>query len=114
MRKKNPIDALFPKIRQNILAATYNQPEKWWFMSELASFIETAPSSLQRELNTLVESGILRSRRDGRSGRWAAAPGHSTGVLPARQLAGPVGMVGLRGRFTTIAVSAPRPEEPSR
>lgn len=65
MRKTNPIDALFPKIRQNILAATYLQPEKWWFMSELASFIETVPSSLQRELNTLVESGILRSRRDG-------------------------------------------------
>jgi len=65
MRKKNPIDALFPKVRQNILAATYTQPEKWWFMSELAFFIKTTPSSLQRELNTMVESGILRSRRDG-------------------------------------------------
>jgi len=65
MRKRNPINALFPKTRQSILAATYSQPEKWWFMSELASFIETAPSSLQRELNTLVKSGILRSRRDG-------------------------------------------------
>lgn len=65
MRKKNPIDALFPKIRQKLLAATYTQPDKWWFMSELASFIKTTPSSLQRELNTLVESGILRSRRDG-------------------------------------------------
>ncbi len=50
MRKKNPIDALFPKVRQNILAATYTQPEKWWFMSELASFIKTTPSSLQGNL----------------------------------------------------------------
>ena len=65
MRRKNPIDALFPKIRQNILAATYFQPEKWWFMSELATFIQTTPSSLQRELVSLVESGILRQRRDG-------------------------------------------------
>lgn len=65
MRKRNPIDALFPKIRQNILAATYTQPEKWWFMSELAAFIQTTPSSLQRELGSLVESGILRQRRDG-------------------------------------------------
>jgi len=65
MRKKNPIDALFPKIRQNILAAIYSQPERWWFMSELAAFIQTTPSSLQRELGTLVESGILRQRRDG-------------------------------------------------
>ena len=65
MRKKNPIDVLFPKIRQNILAATFSQPEKWWFMSELAAFIQTTPSSLQRELGALVESGILRGRRDG-------------------------------------------------
>ena len=65
MRRKNPIDALFPKTRQNILAATYTHPGRWWFMSELASFINSSPSSLQRELKTLVESGILRSRRDG-------------------------------------------------
>lgn len=65
MSRTNPIDALFPKIRQNVLAATYSQPEKWWYMSELASFINASPSSLQRELKTLVESGILRSRRDG-------------------------------------------------
>lgn len=65
MRKKNPADALFPKIRQNILAATYSQPEKWWFLSELAAFIKATPSSLQRELESLTGSGILRSRRDG-------------------------------------------------
>jgi predicted nucleotidyltransferase len=34
-------------------------------MSELASFIKVTSSSLQRELGALVESGILRSRRDG-------------------------------------------------
>jgi len=65
MRKKNPADALFPKIRQNILATTYSQPEKWWFLSELAAFIKATPSSLQRELESLSGSGILRSRRDG-------------------------------------------------
>jgi len=64
MRKRNAVDALFPKIRQNIFAATYSQPEKWWFMSELAAFIKTTPSRLQRELHSLVESGILRRRRD--------------------------------------------------
>jgi uncharacterized protein len=65
MRMINPINALFSKTRQEILVATYSQPEKWWFMSELASFIKTTSSSLQRELGSLVESGILRSRRDG-------------------------------------------------
>jgi predicted nucleotidyltransferase len=87
MRKKNPIDALFPKIRQKLLAATYLQPEKWWFMSELAAFIETTPSSLQRELNTLVESGILRSRRDGNR-LYFQAETDSPIFAPLRELLG--------------------------
>lgn len=65
MRKTNPINALFPKIRQNILAATLLQPEKSWFISELAEYLGTSPSSLQRELESLTMSGILQSRRDG-------------------------------------------------
>jgi predicted nucleotidyltransferase len=35
-------------------------------LSELAGHLNTAPSSLQRELRSLVASGILRQRRDGR------------------------------------------------
>lgn len=64
MRKKRPIDALFPKARRDILAATYGQPERWWYLSELAQQFNTTPSSLQRELQSLVSSGILRQRRD--------------------------------------------------
>jgi predicted nucleotidyltransferase len=66
MRKKRPIDALFPKARRDILAVTYGQPEQWWYLSELAQQLSTTPSSLQRELQSLVSSGILRQRRDGR------------------------------------------------
>ena len=65
MRKTNPVNALFPKVRQNILAATLLQPEKWWFISELAEYLGTSPSSLQRELDSLTRSGILRNRREG-------------------------------------------------
>ena len=66
MRKKRPIDALFPKARRDILAATYGQSERWWYLSELAQQFNTTPSSLQRELQSLVSSGILRRKRDGR------------------------------------------------
>ncbi|MBA3712491.1 MAG: hypothetical protein H0W76_08575 [Pyrinomonadaceae bacterium] len=66
MRNKRPIDALFPKTRRGVLAATYGQPERWWFLSELASQLNTSPSSLQRELQSLVTSGLLRQRRDGK------------------------------------------------
>jgi predicted nucleotidyltransferase len=66
MRKKRAIDALFPRTRRDILAATYGQPARWWYLTELAQHLDTTPSSLQRELESLVASGILRTRREGK------------------------------------------------
>src|SRR5438128_12677623 len=67
MRKTHPaLDSLFPSIRQGVLAATLTRPEKWWYLSELAEFLHTRPSSLQRELSSLQQSGILEQRKDGR------------------------------------------------
>jgi predicted nucleotidyltransferase len=66
MRKSQILDALFPDVRQGILAATLLAPEKSWFLSELADHIGTSPSSLQRELESLAKSGILTRRQDGR------------------------------------------------
>jgi predicted nucleotidyltransferase len=67
MRKSAPIlDNLFPGIRQGVLAATLTRPEKWWYLSELADFLHTRPSSLQRELRSLEKSGVLQQRKDGR------------------------------------------------
>jgi predicted nucleotidyltransferase len=67
MRNTSPaLDSLFPNVRQGVLAATLTQPEKWWYLSELAGFLHTRPSSLQRELRSLEQSGILQLRKDGR------------------------------------------------
>lgn len=67
MRKTPPaLDSLFPGVRQGVLAATLTHPEKWWYLSELAEFLHTRPSSLQRELTALEQSGILQKRKDGR------------------------------------------------
>lgn len=66
MRKKATLDALFPTIRAGVLSATLLQPERWWFMTELARQLGVTPSSLQRELEALVGSGILLRRQDGR------------------------------------------------
>jgi predicted nucleotidyltransferase len=67
MRKNAPaLDSLFPGVRQGVLAATLTRPEKWWYLSELADFLHTRPSSLQRELSSLEQSGILQQRKDGR------------------------------------------------
>jgi len=66
MRRSQILNALFPDVRQGILAATLLAPEKAWFLSELAEHLGTSPSSLQRELQSLAKSGILERRADGR------------------------------------------------
>jgi len=65
MRKSRALDALFPRIRQALLAATLLHPERWWYLSDLAQHLQVPPSSLQRELSALVDADILRRRRDG-------------------------------------------------
>lgn len=65
MRKPSLLGSLFPRVRQGVLAATLTQPDKWWYLSELADRLGTSPSSLQRELSSLVASGILVQRREG-------------------------------------------------
>ena len=64
--RNTSLDSLFPNVRQGVLAATLTRPEKWWYLSELAGFLHTRPSSLQRELRSLEQSGILQLRKDGR------------------------------------------------
>jgi DNA-binding transcriptional ArsR family regulator len=66
MRTDNTLDALFPTIRAGVLSAALLQPDHWWFMTELARHLETSPSSLQRELESLVTAGLLLRRQDGR------------------------------------------------
>lgn len=60
------LDALLPKTRQGILAATLVQPEKAWYASELAQRLGVPSSSLQRELHDLTEAGILKTHKQGR------------------------------------------------
>jgi DNA-binding transcriptional ArsR family regulator len=66
MRNIRSLDALLPKTRQGILAATLVQPEKAWYVSELARRLGVPSSSLQRELHGLTEAKILKTHRQGR------------------------------------------------
>jgi predicted nucleotidyltransferase len=65
MRNSSPLGALFPKTRQEILAAVYMHPSREWYLSDLSRHIGVMPSSLQREVVSLVRAGILRRREDG-------------------------------------------------
>jgi DNA-binding transcriptional ArsR family regulator len=73
MRTSPSVNALFPKTRQSILAATFGEPRRWWYMRELARHLRLTPSSLQRELASLVRGGILHQRREGKHVYFQAA-----------------------------------------
>jgi predicted nucleotidyltransferase len=75
MRKPAALAALFPTVRGDVLTATLTQPDKWWYLSELAQFLGTSPSSLQRELKALVDGGILETRREGTRAYFKADTG---------------------------------------
>jgi predicted nucleotidyltransferase len=72
MRKQVELEALFPSIRAGVLSATLLQPEHWWYLTELARHLDVTPSSLQRELESLVHAGVLLNRRDGRRAYFKA------------------------------------------
>jgi len=57
---------LFPSVRSGVLSATLLQPDRWWFLTQLANHLAVTPSSLQRELASLVDAGLLLRRPSGR------------------------------------------------
>jgi len=65
MRKSPFLRALFPASRGGILSACLLQPDKSWYLTELAAYLKTSPSSLQRDIKSLTAAGILQLRRDG-------------------------------------------------
>jgi DNA-binding transcriptional ArsR family regulator len=65
LRTSPLLNALVSNTKQQILAATLLQPERSWYLVELARHLRLRPSSLQRELRQLTEAGILTRRRDG-------------------------------------------------
>ena len=52
-------DALFPKIRRKVLALFLLNPEKHFYFRETVRILGDAPGSLQRELKSLTQAGIL-------------------------------------------------------
>ena len=72
MRNIKLLDALLPKTRQGILVALLGQPEKTWYVSELARRMGVPSSSLQRELQALAQVGILKVHRQGHMAYYQA------------------------------------------
>nr|AIA11919.1 Nucleotidyltransferase domain protein [uncultured bacterium] len=63
-----------PRGRQAILGSFLVQPERRWYLSDLAHHLHVQPSSLQRELASLTSAGILRRDPDGNRVYYQANP----------------------------------------
>jgi hypothetical protein len=50
LRRARVLEALISLTKQQILAATLLQPERSWYLLELARHLRVQPLSLQREL----------------------------------------------------------------
>jgi predicted nucleotidyltransferase len=65
VRRSPLLDVLVSKTKQQILVATLLQPQRSWYLVELARHLRLQPSSLQRELRQLTEVGILKRQQNG-------------------------------------------------
>lgn len=81
--RSNMLNALFPRTRQNILAALLPSPERRWYLSDLAQHLHVPPSSLQREMASLTEAGVLCRETDGNRVYYSANAAHP--LLPEMQ-----------------------------
>lgn len=67
-------DALFPKVRQRILAVLFNAPERSFFMGEVIALAHSGTGAVQRELAGLAAAGILSVHKEGKQKHYQANP----------------------------------------
>lgn len=52
-------DALFPRVRQRVLALLYGNPDRSFFGNEVVALAQSGTGAVQRELASLAEAGLL-------------------------------------------------------
>ena len=64
--------ALFPRVRQRVLAILYGNPDRSFFLNEIVSVAQSGTGAEQRELATLAEAGLLTARTQGNQRHYQA------------------------------------------
>ena len=81
--KTSPIEvsalanALFPKVRQRVLAVLFGTPDRSFYANEVIALAQSGTGAVQRELAGLSEAGLLTVSRQGNQKHYqanAAAP----------------------------------------
>lgn len=67
-------DALFPKVRQRVLAVLFGSPERSFYANEIISLAQSGAGAVQRELADLSAAGLLTVQQIGKQKHYQANP----------------------------------------
>ena len=70
--KTTPADALFPKVRQRVLAVLFLSPDRSFYANEIIALAQSGTGAVQRELASLAEAGLLSVRKQGNQRHYQA------------------------------------------
>jgi hypothetical protein len=65
-------DALFPKVRQRVLAVLFDAPQRSFYMGEVIALAQSGTGAVQRELADLAAAGILNVHKQGKQKHFQA------------------------------------------
>lgn len=65
-------DALFPKVRQRVLAVLFGTPDRSYYANEVIALAQSGTGAVQRELAGLAEAGLLTVRKQGNQKHYQA------------------------------------------
>jgi hypothetical protein len=65
-------DALFPKVRQRVLAVLFGSPDRSFYTNEVIGLAQSGAGAVQRELAGLTEAGLLTVRMQGNQKHFQA------------------------------------------
>jgi predicted nucleotidyltransferase len=98
------VDALFPKVRAEILRLLFSDPEKEFHLRELSRLSGLALRTIQQEVGKLARADLLVARRDGNRLYYRANTGHP--IFPELQSIA-LKTTGLREQLITALDGVP-------
>lgn len=65
-------DALFPRVRQRVLAVLFGMPDRSFYANELIALAQSGKGAVQRELEGLSRAGLITARKQGNQKHYQA------------------------------------------
>lgn len=65
-------DALFPKVRQRVLAVLFGRPDQSFYANEVIALAQSGTGAVQRELAALAQAGLLTVSKQGNQKHFQA------------------------------------------